>query len=169
MRVLPFRAVIAVALGACAPSLDAGDEPTVEPAAATLNLTQFVNPFIGTDDSNSPNPVPGGAGGSTYPGPVLPFGMVQLSPDTDVRDFNVQMSRAKPGQGAGLHSHKTIETFMPLNGTWSIFWGDGTSSSGSHTTRRAVSLPTLSVTLSVNTPWPARCLIGYSASGVRFP
>jgi uncharacterized RmlC-like cupin family protein len=43
---------------------------------------------------------------------------------TDVRDFNVQMSRAKPGHGAGLHSHKTIETFMPLNGTWSIFWGD---------------------------------------------
>src|SRR5207244_827487 len=29
---------------------------------------------------------------------------------TDVRDFNVQMSRAKPGHGAGLHSHKTIET-----------------------------------------------------------
>src|ERR1700704_4114999 len=49
---------------------------------ATLNLTQFVNPLIGTDDSNSPNPVPGGAGGSTYPGAVLPFGMVQLSPDT---------------------------------------------------------------------------------------
>ncbi|MBI3514080.1 MAG: cupin domain-containing protein [Proteobacteria bacterium] len=43
---------------------------------------------------------------------------------TDVRDFNVQMSRAKPGHGAGLHSHKTIETFMPLNGSWSIFWGD---------------------------------------------
>ena len=43
---------------------------------------------------------------------------------TDVRDFNVQMSRAKPGHGAGLHSHRTIETFMPLNGTWSIFWGE---------------------------------------------
>jgi uncharacterized RmlC-like cupin family protein len=34
------------------------------------------------------------------------------------------MSRAKPGHGAGLHSHTTIETFMPLTGTWSIFWGD---------------------------------------------
>ena len=50
--------------------------------AAVLALTQYVNPFIGTDDSNSPNPVPGGAGGSTVPGPVLPFGMVQFSPDT---------------------------------------------------------------------------------------
>src|SRR5207244_4084276 len=50
--------------------------------AATLNLTQYVNPIIGTDDSNSPNPVGGGAGGSTYPGAVVPFGGVQFSPDT---------------------------------------------------------------------------------------
>jgi len=35
------------------------------------NLTQFVNPFIGTD-----------AHGHTYPGAVVPFGLVQLSPDT---------------------------------------------------------------------------------------
>ncbi|MFC0032331.1 GH92 family glycosyl hydrolase [Micromonospora chaiyaphumensis] len=51
-------------------------------AAAPLALTPYVNPFIGTDDSNAPNPVGGGAGGSTVPGPVQPFGMVQLSPDT---------------------------------------------------------------------------------------
>ncbi|WP_394618827.1 GH92 family glycosyl hydrolase [Lentzea sp. JNUCC 0626] len=56
---------------------------TATPAlAAPIPLTQHVNPFIGTDNSNSPNPVPGGAGGSTYPGAVVPFGMVQLSPDT---------------------------------------------------------------------------------------
>lgn len=53
-----------------------------QPAPVTLNLTQYVNPFIGTDDSNVPNPVPGGAGGSTFPGPTAPFGMVQFSPDT---------------------------------------------------------------------------------------
>src|SRR6266536_3788789 len=51
-------------------------------AYAATNPTQYVNPFIGTDDSNAPNPVPGGAGGSTYPGAVVPFGMVQFSPDT---------------------------------------------------------------------------------------
>jgi predicted alpha-1,2-mannosidase len=50
--------------------------------AATANLTQHVDPFIGTDDSNAPNPVGGGAGGSTYPGAVVPFGGVQFSPDT---------------------------------------------------------------------------------------
>lgn len=35
------------------------------------NFTQFVNPFIGT-----------GGHGHTFPGPTLPFGMMQLSPDT---------------------------------------------------------------------------------------
>src|SRR5256714_5379248 len=50
--------------------------------AATMNLTQFVNPFIGTDDSNAPNPVGGGAGGSTYPRATGPFRMVQFSPHT---------------------------------------------------------------------------------------
>ena len=35
------------------------------------NLTQYVNPFVGT-----------GGHGHTYPGASLPFGMVQLSPDT---------------------------------------------------------------------------------------
>ncbi|HEX7733974.1 MAG TPA: hypothetical protein VF458_03900, partial [Ktedonobacteraceae bacterium] len=44
---------------------------------ATQNLVQYVNPFIGTGPSNAPNPVGGGAGGSTYPGAVVPFGMVQ--------------------------------------------------------------------------------------------
>ncbi len=37
----------------------------------TKDLTSFVNPFIGT-----------GGHGHTYPGVSLPFGMVQLSPDT---------------------------------------------------------------------------------------
>jgi predicted alpha-1,2-mannosidase len=36
------------------------------------NLTQYVNPLIGTDRM-----------GHTYPGATVPFGMVQLSPDTD--------------------------------------------------------------------------------------
>src|SRR3954469_19375027 len=37
----------------------------------TRDYTQFVNPFIGT-----------GGHGHTFPGAVMPFGMVQLSPDT---------------------------------------------------------------------------------------
>jgi putative alpha-1,2-mannosidase len=33
----------------------------------------YVNPFIGTDDM-----------GHTYPGAAVPFGLVQLSPETDL-------------------------------------------------------------------------------------
>jgi predicted alpha-1,2-mannosidase len=40
-------------------------------------LTDYVNPFIGT-----------GGHGHTYPGATLPFGMVQLSPDTRINDWD---------------------------------------------------------------------------------
>src|SRR3954465_11317186 len=89
MRVAREKAVIAFVLGVSACTIDLQDHHDLETEiqsaselAAVLDLTQYVNPFIGTDNSNSPNPVPGGAGGSTYPGAVVPFGMVQFSPDT---------------------------------------------------------------------------------------
>jgi predicted alpha-1,2-mannosidase len=41
-------------------------------ASAQPDYTRFVNPFIGTDKM-----------GHTFPGACVPFGMVQLSPDTD--------------------------------------------------------------------------------------
>ena len=41
-------------------------------------LTEYVNPFIGTEKM-----------GHTYPGATLPFGMVQLSPDTDTLSYSV--------------------------------------------------------------------------------
>ncbi len=44
--------------------------PTKNVTSETKSLTSFVDPFIGTDGP-----------GNTYPGAVLPFGMVQLSPD----------------------------------------------------------------------------------------
>src|SRR5437667_12791375 len=43
--------------------------PTV--AGQTRDFTRWVNPFIGT-----------GGHGHTFPGATVPFGMVQLSPDT---------------------------------------------------------------------------------------
>mgnify|MGYP002712950771 CR=1 FL=1 len=44
---------------------------TIQPAKPDKPLTSYVNPFIGT-----------GGHGHTYPGATLPFGMMQLSPDT---------------------------------------------------------------------------------------
>ncbi|HEX3761691.1 MAG TPA: GH92 family glycosyl hydrolase [Kofleriaceae bacterium] len=130
---LRSKAVIAFVLGgsACAnlspdPAPDepvpAGAVPEAAPAA-TLNLTQFVNPFIGTDDSNSPNPVPGGAGGSTYPGPLLPFGMVQLSPDTPTAspsgyrnsDTSIEDFSLTHFDGAGCPNNEDIN-ILPITG-----------------------------------------------------
>lgn len=45
--------------------------------ASGQNLTQFVNPFIGT-----------GGHGHTYPGATVPFGMVQLSPDNGTEGWD---------------------------------------------------------------------------------
>ena len=46
--------------------------------AAAQNLTQYVNPFVGT------------AGfGNVYPGAQVPFGGIQISPDTDDYDYDV--------------------------------------------------------------------------------
>jgi predicted alpha-1,2-mannosidase len=47
-----------------------------------LDLVQYVDPLIGTAPSDVPDPVPGGRGGSVFPGAAAPFGMVQWSPDT---------------------------------------------------------------------------------------
>jgi uncharacterized RmlC-like cupin family protein len=42
----------------------------------------------------------------------------------DARDFHMAVIRAEPGQGTGLHTHETLEVFMPLTGNWSVQWGD---------------------------------------------
>lgn len=46
------------------------------------DLTQYVNPFVGTKPGGSDYGTGGGAG-NTFPGADAPFGMVQWSPDTD--------------------------------------------------------------------------------------
>ena len=58
-----FLIVVALSLFSC----------TQEPK----KITSYVNPFIGT-----------GGHGHTYPGATLPFGMVQLSPDTRINDWD---------------------------------------------------------------------------------
>lgn len=46
-------------------------------AAQTADYTRYVNPFIGT-----------GGHGHTFPGATVPFGMVQLSPDTRIDNWD---------------------------------------------------------------------------------
>ena len=43
---------------------------------------------------------------------------------TAVEGFNITYVGAESGKGAALHSHSTVEVFIPLSGRWSVFWGD---------------------------------------------
>jgi putative alpha-1,2-mannosidase len=52
-------------------------EKTIESQNSANKLTPFVNPFIGT-----------GGHGHTYPGATVPFGMIQLSPDNGISDWD---------------------------------------------------------------------------------
>jgi predicted alpha-1,2-mannosidase len=104
-------------------------------AAADLPLTQYVNPYIGTDDSNSPNPVPGGAGGSTVPGPLVPFGMVQFGPDTPTAlpsgyrfaDNQIQEFSLTHFNGAGCPNNEDIG-ILPITGGIGASPGDNWTS-----------------------------------------
>ena len=69
--------------------------------ADDLSPAQLVNPFIGTDVSNvTGESVPGGKGGATQPAAVVPFGMVQIGPDTD-----------KPETSGYNFANKSIKAF----------------------------------------------------------
>ena len=72
------------------------------------NYSQYVNPFIGT-----------GGHGHTFPGPVLPFGMVQLSPDT-------RIDGSWDGCSGYHYSDSVIYGFSHthLSGTGVSDWGD---------------------------------------------
>ena len=75
--------------------------------AQTNNYNQYVNPFIGT-----------GGHGHTYPGAVLPHGMVQLSPDTRLEGWD--------GCGGYHYSDNFIYGFTHthLSGTGCTDYGD---------------------------------------------
>jgi mannose-6-phosphate isomerase-like protein (cupin superfamily) len=38
-------------------------------------------------------------------------------------DYHLNIVRCAPGKAAPLHNHLTQEVFMPLTGTWEVFWG----------------------------------------------
>ncbi|MCX6197986.1 MAG: GH92 family glycosyl hydrolase [Bacteroidetes bacterium] len=74
---------------------------------AQKDLTKYVDPFIGT-----------GGHGHTFPGPTMPFGMVQLSPDTRLKGWD--------GCSGYHYSDKLIYGFSHthLSGTGCSDYGD---------------------------------------------
>jgi predicted alpha-1,2-mannosidase len=96
-RFLTRTACIGVLLACCALST----------VLAQRNLTRLVNPFVGTAKN-----------GHTYPGATVPFGMVQLSPDTRTEGWDAC---------SGYHySDSTILGFshLHLSGTGVADYGD---------------------------------------------
>lgn len=84
-----------------------GESALAQPSDTLLNFTKYVNPFIGTDGT-----------GHTYPGASVPFGMVQVSPDTRTSGWE---------NCSGYHSsNPTIIGFSHthLNGTGAADYGD---------------------------------------------
>jgi predicted alpha-1,2-mannosidase len=79
----------------------------IEPVTLEEDYTQFVNPFIGT-----------GGHGHTFPGATMPFGMVQLSPDTRLDGWD--------GCGGYHYSDSVIFGFSHthLSGTGVSDYGD---------------------------------------------
>ncbi|MFE0039527.1 GH92 family glycosyl hydrolase [Streptomyces sp. NPDC059015] len=93
------RNVITLVLVLCAAAIGVSLSPLNQRSghAAVTDPSRYVDPFIGTANSASPDPVPGGAGGATYPGAMYPFGMAQFSPDTS-------KAASKPGERtSGYH------------------------------------------------------------------
>ena len=43
---------------------------------------------------------------------------------TAAEGFNITYVGAESGKGAALHSHTTVEVFIPMTGRWSVFRGD---------------------------------------------
>src|SRR4051794_34482297 len=57
------------------------------PASAASDVAHYVNPFNGTLPG-APDFGTGGGAGNTFPGPVVPFGMIQWGPDTSPSSAN---------------------------------------------------------------------------------
>ena len=92
-------------------------------ASSNLNLTQYVNPFIGTAPGGSSFGFSGDSG-DTFPGATYPMGMVQWSPDTTSNlpggyyypDSTIKGFSLTHFSGRGCTVYQDIP-FMPYVGT----------------------------------------------------
>ncbi|WP_394825377.1 GH92 family glycosyl hydrolase [Pendulispora albinea] len=141
---------MALATAACSASDDAFDGANVETASSAssaaaedIPLTQYVNPFIGTDPGTTPLPPSSGEStGNDYPGPAMPFGMVQFSPDTRVgsatgyrySDTSIQDFSLTHFAGAGCDNNQDIQ-IMPITGAVSTSPGTSWTSYASGYTK----------------------------------
>jgi mannose-6-phosphate isomerase-like protein (cupin superfamily) len=96
---------------AVAPITDAN--PTVDEMAARVARFAALRPTDAYVDARIP-----GCERTTY-------AVLGRSPDAALPagDFHLNLVRCGPGKSAPLHNHLTEEVFIPLSGTWEVFWG----------------------------------------------
>lgn len=120
-------ALVAMIASACAgqssPVVRRAASPTASAGApADLDLTPYVNPFIGTSEGGSKFTFYGNSG-DTFPGAAYPMGMVQWSPDTPsplpggyyYPDSSIDGFSLTHYSGRGCPSYEDIP-FMPYVG-----------------------------------------------------
>lgn len=73
-------------------------------------------------------------GASTFEDP-------DMRPAIPAQEVHMGIVRCEPGKGAALHSHLTEEIFMPLSGTWSVFWGPNGAGNVTLETWDVISVP----------------------------
>lgn len=84
LRVIALISIASLLLsGSAAPQVRRSRPASKASSNRKADLTQYVNPFIGTGDSPLPDYLGGNSSANTFPGATLPFGMIQWSPDTE--------------------------------------------------------------------------------------
>ncbi|MFM7730456.1 MAG: GH92 family glycosyl hydrolase, partial [Flavobacteriales bacterium] len=114
MKKIIAACTLLLMLNACRRPCIGTFETTARTSSPSMNPSMWVNPFIGT-----------GGHGHTYPGATVPFGMVQLSPDTRLEgwdgcggyhydDHEIYGFSHTHLQGTGVPDYCDI-LFMPTN------------------------------------------------------
>lgn len=106
-----FAATMLIALLA---SFSPGSVVMPTTAHAAVNLTQYVNPLMGTKDTtkNTGENPSNGAHGARMPSAQVPFGMIQWGPDTNTSDTAISYD----------YDNTTLRGFSLIKGEYMEYW-----------------------------------------------
>ncbi|VWM11489.1 GH92 family glycosyl hydrolase [Burkholderia lata] len=94
---------------------------------ADIRVAQYVNPLIGTDYATDQpaDPVGSGLGGGTFPGPTVPFGMMQWSPMTPTAQYDSSKGDGSGFSGGYWYGDTSINAFSILHLSGTGCWANG--------------------------------------------
>ncbi|WP_175911345.1 GH92 family glycosyl hydrolase [Burkholderia metallica] len=103
------------------------DGSTAPEKNVDIRVAQYVNPLIGTDYATDQpaDPVGSGLGGGTFPGPTLPFGMMQWSPMTPTAQYDGRKGDGSGFSGGYWYGDTSITAFSVLHLSGTGCWSNG--------------------------------------------